>query len=252
MLAQRWEFWALVIVICLGILSFSEPEESFIDFGSIKEEISEKISSTFSEAEKPSSSPSKPSKSAEKEEGLVDRVLNLLGSTENNGKANKNSKYGNFLTEQGELSRAINDFKSSYGNSLVVYRSFVIYPEHLSFDRRDPKKPENVDRFSWHINAGWRGPEPQKSPSQQDLNRYLIDLTEVNFDLLPNLIQKSLLEAQEAGIPDGKVKYVIFLRRNIQDPKREPMIQIAVAGARQEMTIRADKNGKIYEAKKNK
>lgn len=252
MLAQRWEFWALVIVICLGILSFSDSEESLIDFGNIKEEISEKISSTFSEDEKSSLSDSKPSNSAIKEEGLVDRFLNFLESTENNGKISKNSKYGNLLTEQGELSRAVKDFKSSYGNSLVVYRSLVIYPEHLSFDRRDPKKPENIDRFSWHVNTGWRGPEPQKTPNQQDLNRYLIDLTEVNFDFLPGLVQRSLLEAQKAGIPDGKIKYVIFLRRNTQDPKREPMIQIAVEGAREEMTIRADENGKIYEVKKNK
>lgn len=252
MLAQRWEFWALVIVFCLGILSVAEPEESLIDFGHIKEEISEKISSAFSENEKPQESASKAPDSAKNEEGLVDRFLNLLESNENNGKASKSSKYGNFLIEQGELSRAVKDFKSSYGNSLVVYRSFVIYPEHLSFDRRDPKKPENIDRFSWHINAGWRGPEPQKTPSQQDFNRYLIDLTEVNFDFLPELVQSSLLEAQKAGISDGKVKYVIFLRESTQDPNREPMIQISVSGARQEMTIRADKNGKIYEAKKNK
>lgn len=252
MLTQRWEFWALVIVICLGILSTSEPEESLIDFGNIKEEISEKISSAFSEDEKPSLPDSKSSDSSKTEEGLVDRFLNFLESTENNGKISKNSKFGNFLTERGELSRAVKDFKSSYGSSLVVYRSFVIYPEHLSFDRRDPKKPENIDRFSWHINTGWRGPEPQKTPNQQELNRYLIDLTEVNFDFLPGLVQRALAEAQKTGIPDGKIKYVIFLRRNVQDSKREPMIQIVVEGARQEMTIRADKNGKIYEAKKNK
>lgn len=252
MLAQRWEFWILVIVICLGILSFSEPEESLIDFGSVKEEFSEKVSSIFSEDEKPPKTPSVPSSSSKTKEGWIDKILNLLGSTEKNGETSKNSKYGNLLTEQGELSRAIKDFKSSHGNSLVVYRSFVVYPEFFSFDRRDPKKPENIDRFSWHVNTGWRGPEPQKSPREQELNRYLIDLTEVDFGFLPRLIQQSLLEAKKAGIEDGKIKYVIFLRKNTQDPKREPMIQLSIEGARHEMTVRADKNGNIFWSEKNR
>lgn len=241
MLARRWEFWVVVIMVCFGILSVFEPEESFIDFSNIKEEISEKVSSVFSEA-KTSSGPSNATKK-EEEPGLVDRFLNFWSFTE----TSKPSKYGDFLTEQGAVSRAIKDFKSSHGNSLVVYHSFVIYPDHLSFDRQDPKKPEKIDRFFWNENVDWRAPEPQKAPKKEELNEYLVDLTEVDFDFLPGLIQWSLAEAEKAGILDGKVKYVVFMRKNSQDPKREPMIQLMVEGARKEITVRADKKGNIYE-----
>ena len=249
MLAGRWEFWLLMAAIVMSLLYIAGPEENLIDFGAIKQEISAKMSSMTSKntTDKPKSTSASTTK---KEEGLLDKVLGLFDKDDKTStKSMKNQKYDDLLNQSGELQRAVKDFKSANGDSLMIFQSFVIYPTHVSFIRQDPKNKENFDNYVWHENTGWNDPKPEKTPTSDQINKQAFDLTSFNFAMIPDLSKKALEEAKKQGVTDGKVGYMVIMRKGFREQDGDIIIQIPVEGSRKKVMVRADRNGTIYEVK---
>ena len=252
MLANRWEFWLLIIAVSLGILYISNPKEVSIDFGAIKQEISDTISSVIPKDSKGTQDkPKSTSASTSKKEGnLLDKVIGLF---EDDGKSTakslKNKKYGDFLNQPGEIEKAMKDFGSANGDSLIVYRAFVIYPTHVSFSRQDPKNEENFDKYLWHENTGWNDPKPEQTPSPEDAKKWSFDLTTFNFKMIPDLTKRALEAAKKEGLEDGKVEYMVITKRSFSGTNQDVMIQIQVKNERKSVMVRADKSGRINQVK---
>lgn len=109
----------------------------------------------------------------------------------------------------------------------VMAKELVIYQYYALLEAQNPKQPQHVDSFKLWASRVERPQPVRLGGDKAQLGGMLFSLDEVDFSLVPKLLQQAL---RELGIEEGKVTHINLERDG--GNKRDPIWRVHVSGPR--------------------
>jgi len=123
----------------------------------------------------------------------------------------------------------------------VMIDELTLYQDSATLDIQDPRRKENVDRYSYR-DGKLKAPEPVKlsgNYTQADLDAGVFPLDSVDFKLIPTMIEDARTRLK---MPDGKVT-VLTLKRGFPF-NDEVRWSVGVSDARHTGSVEYDLKGR--------
>ncbi|MDL2280882.1 hypothetical protein LJC10_03370 [Selenomonadales bacterium OttesenSCG-928-I06] len=150
---------------------------------------------------------------------------------------------GDILRDKEATKKAVAAMKEKGGTPLMLFQSVNFNSDFISFNRQDPKKPENVDSFMWHQQNGWQGPKPVKLRGDGKMEDNIYNADEVNWEAIPDFVAAVEKKAKESGMEKIKLDG-IMVYLNVSQGKLS--FSATVKGERNDASASGDiKTGEI-------
>lgn len=122
------------------------------------------------------------------------------------GGSGSNAFGGDILRDKAATKKAVEEMKKRGGGEpLMIFQSVNFNSDFINFNRRDPKKPDNVDNFVWTENTGWQGPKAVVLKGGGDMDDNVFNADDVNWEAIPDFIVNVEKKAKEEGMEKIKI-----------------------------------------------
>ena len=186
---------------------------------------------------------------------IVVSACNLLKSNDSAGQPNsgypqqqptRDANAVPYFASVEEINKIKAVFTEKVGGDIKpLYIYFLA--NYAELQAQDPKKPENVDQYSYRDDAFDRQ-IPVKLSGPGKLEDNLFNLNDVALEKIPELVKDALERSKDLENP--KVSIVrIALNPSFIDQKNEnkPEISINIEGTRKNAAMKADAQGKVLD-----
>ena len=152
---------------------------------------------------------------------------------------------GDVLRDKAATKKAVEQMKEKGGGEpLMIFQSVNFGTEFINFNRRDPKKPDNVDNFTWHANQGWQGPKAVVLKGNGNMDDNVFNADDVNWEAIPDFIANVEKKAKEEGMEKIEKIDGIMVHFNVSAGKLS--FSATVKSDRKEASVNGDvKTGEI-------
>jgi hypothetical protein len=126
-----------------------------------------------------------------------------------------------------DASRVKARYQAALGKPIMA-KELVIFQYYATLEAQDRKKPDHVDSYKLWANKVERPQAVRLGSEKGALGQILFSLDNVDFAIVPRLLQQALAELK---IEEGKVTHV-YLERDSSNPRPEPIWRVYVNGSR--------------------
>lgn len=149
----------------------------------------------------------------------------------------------NFLVASGAAQAVVDEITRELGPILVT--SFDLYDHYAIFEAQDPRKPENLDRYTYRDGV-LEDSEPVHVDQSllDDLPNRLFALSEVNWAAISTLSETALVQLQiedadvnHLGVDRGFDGGAVQLSLSVSGPRRSGSVEATADGTVTEATV---------------
>jgi len=149
----------------------------------------------------------------------------------------------NYLVAPGAAQAAVDEITRELGPILVT--SFDLYDHYAILEAQDPRKPENLDRYTYRDGV-LEDSEPVHVDQSllDDLPNRLFALSEVNWAAISTLSETALVQLQiedadvnHLGVDRGFDGGAVQLSLSVSGPRRSGTVEATADGAVTEATV---------------